>query len=98
MTTETRITVEFSDIVRVEFECPKCHARTNREVSSNNILPTRCKGGVCGQVFFAEGSSEMTYLQAALDLIGRYAKAKDSAFILRFELKPPNSPPLKQAQ
>jgi hypothetical protein len=88
MTIETRTTIEFSDILRVEFECPKCRARMTKELSDQNIVPLRCRNGMCSQMFLIEGSAEYAYLQGALDLMGRYAKAGQGGFSLRFELKP----------
>jgi hypothetical protein len=88
MTLETRTTIEASDIARIEFECPVYHARTTRELSEQNFVPTRCKGGMCSHVFIAENSAEMAYLQGALDLLGRYSKTDRQSFIMRLELKP----------
>ena len=97
MTSETRTVIEFADIDRVEFECPKCHTRLTKKLTEQNTVPTRCRGGVCGHVFIADTSSELAYLQAALDLMGRYAKNEQS-FILRLELKPSASQTSKQVR
>jgi hypothetical protein len=93
MASEVRTTIELSDIVRVEFECPKCHARTTTAIQEQNFLPSRCKSGFCEQLFFAEDSPEFGYLRGLLDFIGRHSKATNHSYILRFETRP-----LKQAQ
>jgi hypothetical protein len=93
MTVETKVTIEFRDIIAVEFECPKCHTRISRQLTEDNHLPEKCKGGMCQQVFFADSSLEFGSMLNALNLIGRYAKAKDLPFKLRLELSGLTSKP-----
>jgi hypothetical protein len=91
MTVETRTTIEFRDILRAEFECPKCKTRIGIEITDNNVIPSRCKNGMCDQVFLGDGSSEHKYLVGALDLIGRYVNKSSESFTLRLEIKQSNS-------
>ena len=86
MTVETKVTMEFGDIVAVEFECPECHTRVLRELTQDNHVPEKCRSGLCTHVFFGQNSLEYGELLHALNLIGRYARAKDMPFKLRFEL------------
>jgi hypothetical protein len=86
MTIETKMTIEFKDIVAIEFECPQCHTRTSRKLTENNHVPEKCRSGLCTHVFFGQNSLEYGELLHALNLIGRYAKAKDMPLAMRFEL------------
>jgi hypothetical protein len=94
LTTETRTTIECSDIVAVEFECANCGTRTVRKLTTDNYVPETCKSGLCVNTttFFAESSIEYAELLHALNLIGKYSVApKKRPFVLRFELKPSGS-------
>ncbi len=89
MTIETRMVVEMRDIRSVEFECPKCKARRSILLTQDNHPPFKCKNGLCDQVFFVDSSFDWNELRSALGVLGKYAKADNSPFALRFELVVP---------
>lgn len=88
MTTEERVFIEPRDIVAVESECPKCHARIVVPFKDQNLLPVRCGNRLCLEEFFMDGSDEQKRLQYALNEIARYASMEKPAAILRFQVRP----------
>jgi len=78
--------IELRDIRAVEFECPKCKSRVSIPLTQNNHPPFKCKNGLCGQVFFADGSLEWNEMRNALGFLGKYAEAGNLPFTLRLEL------------
>jgi len=85
MTIETRSAIEPKDIVAVEYECPKCHARSVRhlEPERSAVVPRAC--GNCPTSYFLEGSREAADLAAFLSFLIHYENG-DFPFTLRFEI------------
>jgi hypothetical protein len=85
MTIEARIAVEPKDIVAVEYECTKCHARSVRRLEPEHgaTVPQAC--GNCSSVYLPGGSRDATSLAACLNFLAHYNSA-DSPFVLRFEV------------
>lgn len=91
MTSETKNTIELSDILAIEIECPVCHTRTSRPLKpSGNIVPSACRSGLCFNNPFVIQASQ---LQNLVDLLGRYAHPQGNpGLVLRFELRPVKKP------
>jgi hypothetical protein len=85
MTIEARIAVEPKDIVAVEYECSKCHARSVRRLERERpaAVPQVC--GNCQSLYLVGASREAADLTACLNFLAHY-KSEDFPFVLRFEV------------
>lgn len=93
MTTETRTTVQLSDIQAIEFECKKCHAKAVFKIASFEGPPLHCIS--CGQppelsgAWFGANSEERTRIADLGRIIRQLARFSDHAetkFTVRLEV------------
>lgn len=87
MTTETRTTIEPGDIIAIEFECVKCHARTIRPFNNWLQDPSGCNN--CGEQWMLQHSGDFKNLQQLIGLVRAFSDFPDGdgrPFKLRFEL------------
>ena len=85
MTIETKITIQPSDIITVEFECAKCHSITTWPLAVAKKPPIRCH---CSDEQWMTPDGD-TY-RAVVDLIAqmhRFSSTKNEPFIMRFGVK-----------
>jgi hypothetical protein len=85
MSIETRSALEPKDIVAIEYECTKCHARSVRRLEPEHpaAVPRAC--GNCQGLYLLDASREAAGLAACLNFLAHY-KSEDFPFILRFEV------------
>jgi hypothetical protein len=86
MTVETRITIQLCDIIEIEIECIKCHARIAWKLrEGDTFIPFNCKK--CDTPFFVDNSQEHRDIVQLLSLINRYNHTVN--YQLRFSLGEP---------
>ena len=85
MTIEARIAVEPKDVVAVEYECRKCHARSVRRLEPEQVAAAPQVCGNCQGLYLVGASREAADLAACLNFLAHY-KSEDFPFILRFEV------------
>jgi Zn-finger nucleic acid-binding protein len=85
MTICNRITIEPSDITRVELECAACHTRTVRILDDKLEIPSIC--GNCRSVWLTDGSRDMASLKDLLSLLRHYATNQKLPFTVRLEIR-----------
>lgn len=90
MTTETRTTIQLSDLKGIEFECVKCHARAMRPVGVWQFPLAVCPE--CG-ASWTHYNGTMNVLKNIASQVAKYAEIddpkNDAPFIVRFELAQP---------
>lgn len=89
MTTETRTTIEPSDITAIEFECRKCHTRTIRLFNNWLQGPSECSN--CGEQWMLPTSVDLENVKQLVALIRGFANGEKNGrpFKLRLELSKP---------
>jgi uncharacterized C2H2 Zn-finger protein len=85
VTFETRTTIEIRDIVAVEFECPRCHAKMNIPLNAENIVPLKCNRG-CEPQWYHDNGLEYKDLQKLFELLKQYSKHENKPCAIRLEL------------
>ena len=89
MTSETRTTIQLSDLKAIEFECQGCHCRISRPVGGQQQLMLVCPE--CGSSW-ATHRGVMEYLIATISRLPKAAIIDDpnnqAPFIVRFEIAP----------
>ena len=92
MTIEIRTTIEMKDVLSLEFECSKCHAKISFPVGTFDAAPIRCTAcGDKGEQWIIPGSGEWEDLKRLGQIVRWYSAEKPSPFRLRLELKPAGS-------
>ena len=89
MTSETRTTIQLSDIKAVEFECSSCHHRIVRPVGAWQSYLSECPE--CGSNWSAYrvAMNFLTQMASQIVSVSRIDGAAESPFIVRFELAQP---------
>jgi hypothetical protein len=104
MTIETRATIRPDDILAVEYECPKCHAKSVRPITHpikndgrSNVIPHQC--GNCTAAWIADGSRTAEDLTTLLNLIAIFREGDGSLpFVMRFEISGLDQVALREKQ
>jgi predicted RNA-binding Zn-ribbon protein involved in translation (DUF1610 family) len=93
MTSETRTTIQLSDIKAVEFECTNCHHRLVRPIGVWQSQWDQCPD--CGSIW--------THYRATMDFLARFSsqvsktavidtQTNETPFIVRFEINTDKKP------
>jgi predicted RNA-binding Zn-ribbon protein involved in translation (DUF1610 family) len=90
MTSETRTTIQLSDIKAVEFECVRCHHRLVRPIGTWQTPVFACPE--CGETW-ASYRNTLDFLSKTASQLSRTASidtpGNDSPFIVRLEIAQP---------
>lgn len=86
MTSKTTISIDFSDIRAIEFECRSCHAKIIAPIESFSYPPTGCSFCDSDTQWLIPGSEDFKDYGALLQIIKRLAKSKSLPFAVRLEL------------
>ncbi len=74
MTQETKQFVDFSDILGLEFKCPKCGASTTHSLAEFKNLPRWCQN--CNVELVKENSRDAKAVYAFVDALREIAKTE----------------------
>jgi len=97
MTFETRATIQICDILAIEYECPKCRAKSVRPIvdpsnreGRSNAIPRAC--GNCNALWIPENSQVEQDLRELLNSIGEFrSEGERLPFAMRFEIFVPEN-------
>jgi hypothetical protein len=93
VTSETRTTIQLSDIQAIEFECRACHCRITRPMGGRQILMLICPE--C-ETTWANYRGDMEILTKIASQIARLAGIDDpknqAPFVVRFEITTERKP------
>jgi predicted RNA-binding Zn-ribbon protein involved in translation (DUF1610 family) len=84
MVVESRHLIEPSDVISVEFSCPKCDARILHRLEGFSRVPLRCPN--CHEDLIQPEGPEYVAIEDAVNALRRLREGQKAAKI-RFEIK-----------